>query len=128
MKSAASMCATRRRATTWTFAGGCWSAATNLAFSPSAVVWHHRRPSVKAFWRQQVGYGESEARLERKHPQKFNPWGHTFWAGRIYGPYPFFRPFRRPMIYHGLWGSAGFQSMYDPGVASLLTFLPRAME
>ena len=109
----------------------CWrllDLGYRIGFSPSAVVWHHRRPSVKAFWRQQVGYGESEARLERKHPQKFNPWGHTFWAGRIYGPYPFFRPFRRPMIYQGLWGSAGFQSMYDPGGASLLTFLPRAME
>src|SRR6266567_9361553 len=94
----------------------CWrllDRGYRIGFSPSAVVWHHRRPSVRAYWRQQIGYGESEARLERKHPQKFNPWGHTFWAGRIYGPYPFFRPFRRPMIYQGLWGSAGFQSMYD---------------
>ena len=60
---------------------------------------------MKAYWRQQVGYGKSEALLERKHPNKFNPWGHTFWAGRIYAPYPHFRLFGRPVIYHGLWGS-----------------------
>lgn len=109
----------------------CWrllEKGYRIGFSPSALVWHHRRPSVKAFWRQQVGYGESEVLLERKHPNKFNPWGHTFWAGRIYGPYPFFRLFGQPMIYHGLWGSAGFQPMYDPGGGGFLTFLPRSME
>jgi GT2 family glycosyltransferase len=109
----------------------CWrllDRGYRIGFSPSAVVWHHRRPSVKAYWRQQVGYGQSEAILERKHPNKFNPWGHTFWAGRIYAPYPFFRLFARPVIYQGLWGSAGFQSMYDPGGGGVLSFLPRAME
>ncbi|HZO30392.1 MAG TPA: glycosyltransferase [Chloroflexota bacterium] len=109
----------------------CWRILEKnrrIGFSPSAVVWHHRRPSVKAYWKQQVGYGESEALLERKHPNKFNPWGHTYWAGRIYGPYPFFRLFARPVIYQGLWGSAGFQSMYDPGGGGALSYLPRAME
>ena len=109
----------------------CWrllERGYRIGFSPSAVVWHHRRPSVKAYWRQQVGYGQSEAILERKHPNKFNPWGHTFWAGRIYAPYPFFRLFGRPVIYQGLWGSAGFQPMYDPGGGGALNFLPRAME
>jgi hypothetical protein len=75
-----------------------------------------------------VGYGISESLLERKHPNKFNPWGHTFWAGRIYAPYPFFRLFARPVIYHGLWGSAGYQVIYDKGGMGLLSFLPRAME
>jgi O-antigen biosynthesis protein len=109
----------------------CWrllERGYRIGFSPSAVVWHHRRPSVKAYWRQQAGYGESEVLLERKHPNKFNPWGHTSWAGRIYGPYPSFRLFGRPTIYHGLWGSAGFQPMYDQGGGGLLAFLPRAME
>jgi GT2 family glycosyltransferase len=109
----------------------CWrllERGYRIGFNPSAVVWHHRRPSVRAYWRQQVGYGQSEAILERKHPNKFNPWGHTFWAGRIYAPYPFFRLFARPVIYQGLWGSAGFQSMYDPGGGGVWSFLPRAME
>ena len=109
----------------------CWrllERGYRIGFSPSAIVWHHRRPSIKAYWRQQAGYGESEALLERRHPNKFNPWGHAYWAGRIYAPYPFFRLFGTPLIYHGLWGSAGFQSMYDPGGGGYLSFLPRAME
>jgi hypothetical protein len=75
-----------------------------------------------------VGYGEGEALLERKHPNKFHPWGYAFWAGRIYAPYPFLRFLRRPVIYHGLWGSAGFQPMYSPGGGNFFTFLPWAME
>lgn len=109
----------------------CWRLLADglrIGFNPAAVVWHHRRPSVRTYWRQQVGYGESEALLERKHPYKFNPWGHAFWAGRIYAPYPFFRLFARPVIYHGLWGSAGFQRIYQYGGEGLLTYLPRAME
>jgi GT2 family glycosyltransferase len=49
----------------------CWrllEKGHRIGFSPSAVVWHHRRPSVTAYWRQQVGYGVSEAILERKFP------------------------------------------------------------
>ena len=109
----------------------CWrllERGHRIGFQPSAVVWHHRRASIRGYWRQQVGYGESEAILERRHPNKFNHWGHTHWAGRIYAPYPFFRLLARPRIYHGLWGSAGFQPMYDPGGQSVLTYLPRAME
>jgi GT2 family glycosyltransferase len=109
----------------------CWrllERGHRLGFSPSAVVWHHRRSSVRAYWRQQVGYGMAEAVLERRHPSKFNPWGHTFWAGSIYSPYPKFRVGGRQLIYHGLWGTAPFQSMYDAGGAGALSFLPRAME
>lgn len=109
----------------------CWrllERGYRIGFNPSAVVWHHRRPSVKAYWRQQAGYGESEVLLERKHPNKFNAWGHTSWVGRIYAPYPSFRLLGRPTIYHGLWGSAGFQPMYEQGGGGLLDFLPRAME
>jgi len=109
----------------------CWrliNAGYQIGFSPSAVVWHHRRPSVKAYWRQQVGYGISESLLERKTPDKFNPWGHASWAGRIYAPYPFFRMKARPLIYHGIWGSAPFQSMYDSGSSNLFAIFPRAME
>ena len=34
----------------------------------SALVWHHHRASVKAYWRQQVGYGEGERWLMAHHP------------------------------------------------------------
>jgi GT2 family glycosyltransferase len=109
----------------------CWrliNAGYQIGFSPSAIVWHHRRPSVKAYWRQQVGYGVSESILERKTPDKFNRWGHASWAGRIYAPYPFFRMKTRPLIYHGIWGSAPFQPMYDSGSGNLFAIFPRLME
>jgi len=109
----------------------CWrllERGHRLGFSPSAVVWHHRRPSARAYWRQQVGYGVAESLLERRHPAKFNPWGHTYWGGTIYSPYPQFRLFGQPAIYQGLWGSAPFQAVYDQGGGGALSFLPRAME
>jgi hypothetical protein len=83
---------------------------------------------VKAYWRQQVGYGVSESILERKTPNKFNRWGHASWAGRIYAPYPFFRMKTRPLIYHGIWGSAPFQPMYDSESSNVFAILPRLME
>ena len=109
----------------------CWrllEQGHRLGFSPSAVVWHHRRPSARAYWRQQVGYGMAESLLERRHPAKFNPWGHTFWGGTIYSPYPQFRLFEGRAIYQGLWGSAPFQSIYETGAGGAISFLPRAME
>jgi O-antigen biosynthesis protein len=109
----------------------CWRLLARnyrLGFSPSAVVWHHRRSTLGAYWRQQVGYGKAECLLERRHPNKFNPWGHTFWGGTIYSPYPRFRLFGRPVIYHGTWGAAPFQSLYETGQGAALSFLPRAME
>ena len=108
----------------------CWrllERGHQLGFSPSAVVWHHRRPSVGAFWRQQVGYGVAESLLERRHPNKFNRWGHCYWRGTIYAPYPKFR-LRAAAIYQGLWGSAPFQSIYQTTGGGPLTYLPRAME
>ncbi|HEX9823359.1 MAG TPA: glycosyltransferase, partial [Actinomycetota bacterium] len=44
----------------------CWrlqDAGHTIGFSPPAVVWHHRRSSVRAYWRQQKGYGKAEALL-----------------------------------------------------------------
>ncbi|MDH3224705.1 MAG: glycosyltransferase, partial [Gemmatimonadota bacterium] len=47
----------------------CWrvqSRGWTVGFSAGAMVWHHPRGSVGAYWRQQVGYGEAEALLEAK--------------------------------------------------------------
>ena len=66
----------------------CWKLQARgwkLGFNPAAVVWHHRRNSVRAYWRQQVGYGRAEALLEKKWPEKYNAAGHLTWAGRLYG-------------------------------------------
>jgi GT2 family glycosyltransferase len=96
----------------------CWrlrELGSTLGFSPSAVVWHHRRNSVRAYWKQQRGYGEAEALLERKWPEKYNAAGHVHWSGSVYGQ----RRLTRILggagrIYHGMWGSAPFQLVYQP--------------
>src|SRR5438874_9998620 len=47
----------------------CWrirQSGGKLGFSPAAIVWHHCRSTLSAFWKQQVGYGKAEAMLEGK--------------------------------------------------------------
>jgi GT2 family glycosyltransferase len=97
----------------------CWriqEAGYTIGFHPSALVWHHRRNSLKAYWKQQKGYGKAEALLEDKWPEKYNGFGHLAWAGRIYGS-GFTLPLKvkKDKIFHGTWGSALFQSVYQPG-------------
>ncbi len=77
----------------------CWrlqARGWKIGFASAALVWHHHRSSVKAYWRQQVGYGEGETWLMAHHPEKFLD-GHMLWRGRIYSPLPFVR---------SLWGDA----------------------
>jgi hypothetical protein len=109
----------------------CWRLQEHnwtLGFHPAALVWHHRRNSVRTYWKQQIGYGRAEAMLERKWPEKYNGPGHVRWAGRIYGPgITRLLGWRRPRIYHGVWGGAPFQSLYEPA-PSLLGFLPQMPE
>jgi hypothetical protein len=108
----------------------CWrlqEAGGRLGFHPAAVVWHHRRGSLARYWKQQVGYGKAEALLARKWPQKYNSAAHIPWSGRIYG-----RGLTLPLllgagrVYQGVWGSAPFQSVYQPAQGRLLslTLLP----
>ena len=108
----------------------CWrllESGRTLCFSPAAVVWHHRRNSLRAYWKQQIGYGRAEALLERKWPERYNVAGHVAWTGRIYGvelTEALFR--RRNLVYHGEWGTAPFQSMYQQGPTTLgsVTLMP----
>lgn len=101
----------------------CWrlqQAGFKIAFSPAAFVWHYRRSTVRAYLRQQHGYGEAEALLTRKHPENFNSLGGGLWRGRIYGSWKFGVDVRAPVIYHGLFGSAGFQKVYASQPATIL--------
>jgi hypothetical protein len=105
----------------------CWkiqAARKTIGFHPSAVVWHHRRNSVKAYWKQQKGYGKAEALLEEKWTQKYNSFGHATWNGRIYGS-GLTLPLKleKERIFHGTWGTALFQSIYQPAT-SVFVCLP----
>jgi GT2 family glycosyltransferase len=102
----------------------CWrlrQRGWTLGFNPAAMVWHRRRPSVRAFWRQQVGYGRSEALLERKWPENYNVAGHASWSGRLYGKGIACRLGRPARIYYGTWGTAPFQRLCDQPSSSFLS-------
>jgi O-antigen biosynthesis protein len=105
----------------------CWrlrQRGWSLGFSPAAVVWHHRRNSIRAYWKQQRGYGKAEALLKEKWPEKYNSVGHPVWTGRIYddGLLPVLS-WRRRQIYQGTWGSAPFQSLYQPAPNGLWSLM-----
>jgi len=100
----------------------CWrlqQRGLTIGFSPSAVVWHRRRGSIRAYLRQQMGYGRAEALLERKWPGKYNVLGHATWAGRLYGGVCAALGLGPSRVYHGTWGSAPFQSLYQPAPHAL---------
>jgi glycosyltransferase involved in cell wall biosynthesis len=66
----------------------CWrllDAGFTLGFCPSAFVWHFRRNTVKAYYGQQRGYGNAEAMLYIKYPERFNSLGQIRWQGTIPG-------------------------------------------
>ena len=103
----------------------CWrlqQAGYKIGFSPAAFVWHYRRSTVSAYLKQQRGYGEAEALLARKHPECFNKFGGSIWHGHIYTPSKFGVLARRPVIYHGVFGSAGFQTLYASEPERVLMF------
>jgi GT2 family glycosyltransferase len=100
----------------------CWQLQERgwkLGFSAAAQVWHHRRNSVKTYWRQQKGYGKAEALLEKKWPQKYNFLGHLTWHGRVYSQGLTRLWGTQWRVYHGQWGSAPFQSLYQSGPPTL---------
>jgi len=106
----------------------CWrlqQAGCKIGFSPAAFVWHYRRSTVRAYLKQQHGYGEAESLLVRKHPECFNSIGGNLWHGRIYTASKFGVIFRPPIIYRGRFGSAGFQSLYASEPALTLMFCTR---
>ncbi len=105
----------------------CWrlqAAGGRIGFAPAALVWHHHRASVKAYWRQQVGYGEGEVWLRHQHPDKFSA-SNMVWHGRIYSALPFVRALTRQRMDTGVWGLASFPSIYHTG-AEPWTYLPHS--
>lgn len=108
----------------------CWrlqQRGLRLGFSSGGFVWHYRRSTVPAFLRQQRGYGEAEALLVRKHPEYFNTLGGSLWRGRIYASSKLGLQLRRSIIYHGLFGTGFFQTLYA-GEPAILLMLCTSLE
>jgi GT2 family glycosyltransferase/exo-beta-1,3-glucanase (GH17 family) len=94
----------------------CWrlqEAGGRMRFVPAAVVWHHRRFTVRAYLRQQAGYGRAEAMLIKRFPQRFAWFGGARWRGAIYGDGAGdLGRLDRQRIHFGRYGSAPFQCVY----------------
>ena len=104
----------------------CWRLQQEgqvIAFSPSAIVWHYRRFTLKAFRKQQEGYGEAESLLRFKHLVFFGPTGTAKWKGQIYGAPRFTWLVNQPVIYHGVFGSGLFQCIYPTPQSELAAYL-----
>lgn len=101
----------------------CWRllvADKKIVYHPTAVVWHHRRPSVSTYLKQQRGYGFAEAHLQNRYPGRFNFFGYPVWEGGVYDsvhshlrqqglPFVF-----NSRIYRGTFASGQFQTLYQP--------------
>jgi GT2 family glycosyltransferase len=108
----------------------CWrlqQAGYWITFAPGAFVWHHRRQTPRAYFRQQAGYGEAEALLQFKHPDKFNSRGNGKWRGVLYGTSLQGLRLREPIIYRGVFGAGFFQCLYQPAPA-YWAMLPATLE
>jgi hypothetical protein len=104
----------------------CWrlqQAGCVIAFSPTAIVWHYRRFTLRAFLKQQDGYGEAESLLRFKHLIFFGPTGAAKWRGQIYGTPRFSWFIDRPVIYHGIFGDGFFQSIYPTPQSDVAVYL-----
>ncbi len=104
----------------------CWrlqQAGCVIGFSPTAIVWHHRRFTLRAFLKQQGGYGEAESLLRFKHLIFFGPTGTAKWRGQIYGTPRFSWFLNRPIIYHGIFGEGFFQSIYPTPQSEIAAYL-----
>jgi GT2 family glycosyltransferase len=108
----------------------CWrlqQAGYWITFAPGAFVWHHRRQNPRAYLRQQAGYGEAEALLRFKHPDRFNGRGEGKWRGVPYGASLRGLRLWGSIIYRGTFGTGLFQCLYQPGPAHWV-MLPGTLE
>ena len=98
----------------------CWRLQASgrwISFAPAAMVWHHRRQTPQAYLQQQAGYGEAEAMLRFKHPDRFNFRGQGKWSGMLYGASLQGLVLDQALIYRGTFGTSPFQCIYQPGPA-----------
>ena len=108
----------------------CWrlqERGWTLGFSPAAVVWHHQADDPFAPTGSNRRAMRKRRRCSLKNGRK-NTTEQAISTGAVgfmaKGVVNFF--LSRPRIYHGTWGSALFQSVYEParGLFSALPLMP----
>lgn len=98
----------------------CWRLLEKgfvIAFSAAAMVWHNRRSTVRAFLRQQAGYGKAEALLMSLHSSRFGQLGGARWRGIVYQTALRHLTHHASRIYSGVFGSASYQAIYGGPVS-----------
>ena len=94
----------------------CWrlmERGMTIAFHPGAMVWHYRRFSVRAYLKQQIGYGKAEGLLLGQHSNRFGHFGGARWRGVVYQPALLRLTRQGGRIYSGAFGHAPFQIIYS---------------
>lgn len=90
----------------------CWriqQRGHQIGFCAGSFVWHDRRSSLRAYLKQQMGYGKAEAALAQKYPSLFNGLGDHTWRGRIYDESIWIAGSSGQLIYRGVYGRGLFQ-------------------
>jgi len=96
----------------------CWRARTagyELAFHPSAFVWHRRRYSYGGYLKQQIGHGFAEAGLMAVHRDRFKGLSGAIWDGQLYAS----RPRGGIITDYGRYGRGPFQVQYSAHASEL---------
>ena len=92
----------------------CWrvlAAGHGLGFHAAAFVWHRRRATFRAYFRQQVGYGRAEGLLMSLYPDRFRGVGGIAWRGQAYVARRRFGA----SVHHGRYGEEPFQLLRPGG-------------
>ena len=100
----------------------CWRLLEKghvIGFHAAAMVWHYRRFSVRAFLKQQIGYGKAEALLTSRHSSRFGQLGGARWRGVVYQSALRRLTHHASRIYSGTFGSAGYQAIYGGPVSEI---------
>jgi hypothetical protein len=74
---------------------------------------------VKAYLKQQAGYGKAEALLTSRHSSRFGQFGGARWNGVVYQTALRRLSHHASRIYSGVFGSASYQSIYGAPVSEL---------
>ena len=108
----------------------CWRLQADgyrITFAPGAFVWHHRRQGPRAYLRQQAGYGEAEALLAQKHPERYSIFGGGIWRGVMYGGGLAGLRLGASRVHSGVFGQGLFQTLYRSSPAHW-AMLPSTLE
>ncbi len=100
----------------------CWRLLEEgyvIGFAPAAMVWHYRRFTVRAFMKQQMGYGKAEAMLTSRHSARFGQLGGARWRGVVYQPALRRLAHRSSRVYTGVFGTASYQAIYGAPASEL---------